>query len=62
MTNKKDIRDYNINDYNPTDQLILLKEICNTIYIARNISLSEQTIIDQLKRLDQLFRDKDNFN
>jgi hypothetical protein len=51
-----------INSNDSLNQLLLLKEICSKIYIARNISLSEDTIQEQLKRIDELFRDKDNYN
>lgn len=32
-------------------------EICNKIYIARNISMSQEKIIEQLKEIDKLFCD-----
>jgi 3-phosphoglycerate kinase len=51
-----------ITDYNLSDQLLILKAICNQIYIARNISLNNEIIEEQLRRIDSLFRDKDNFN
>lgn len=51
-----------ITDYDSLTQLLTLKAICNQIYIARNITLNTETIEEQLKKIDQLFRDKDNFN
>jgi len=52
----------NIEDFDTLNQLLILKEICYKIYIARNISLNEETIIEQLEKIDGLFRDKDNYN
>lgn len=51
-----------LQDFSPDEQLAILKDICNKIYIARNISLSNVTIIENLEEIDRLFRDKDNFN
>ena len=51
-----------INYYGSLDQLQILKDICNKIYIARNISLSEDTIHEMFRRIDILFRDKINLN
>jgi hypothetical protein len=51
-----------ITDYDSLNQLLILKAICNQIYIARNISMNNETIEECLKRIDSLFRDKDNFN
>lgn len=45
-----------INKYDCLDQLLILKEICNKIYIARNISLDNEGVIEQLKEIDNLFR------
>lgn len=56
------IKKQNIADYDSLNQLLILKAICNQIYIARNITLDASTIEEQLRKLDQLFRDKDNFN
>lgn len=36
--------------------------ICNRLYIARNISLSVEGVENCLKEIDNIFRDKDNFN
>jgi len=49
----------NINDpiYKNPDYLDYLdkcRRICNKIYIARNISLDDAAIIDQLKQIDKL--------
>lgn len=38
-------------------QLMTLKEICNKIYIARNISLNHESVLEQLKKIDKLFRE-----
>jgi hypothetical protein len=51
-----------INSNDSLNQLLILKEICGKIYIARNISLSEKTIQEQLAKIDELFRDKENLN
>lgn len=37
-------------------------DICRRIYISRNISLREDSIMQQLRRLDHLLRDRENFN
>lgn len=39
-----------------------LRDICNRLYIARNIALSVEGVENCLKEIDNLFRDKDNFN
>lgn len=51
-----------VNSYSSLEQLTILKDICNRIYIARNIALSQKSIIENLEKIDTLFRDKDNFN
>jgi hypothetical protein len=51
-----------LHDFPQEEQLAILKDICNKIYIARNISLSHNTIIENLEEIDRLFRDNDNFN
>lgn len=48
-----------INNYDSLKQLLILKEICNKIYIARNISLDNEGVIEQLELIDNLFRDSD---
>ena len=37
------------------------REICNKIYIARNITLDNNMIIKQLERIDYLLRDRNEF-
>jgi hypothetical protein len=51
-----------INKYDCLDQLLILKEICNKIYIARNISLDNDGVIEQLKEIDELFKENENYN
>jgi hypothetical protein len=51
-----------LQDFPSDEQLAILKDICNKIYIARNISLSHVTIIENLEEIDRLFRDNENFN
>lgn len=51
-----------ITDYPSLEQLTIMKDICNKIYIARNITMSSDTILEQMERIDVLFRDKSNFN
>jgi hypothetical protein len=51
-----------INDHNSLDQLLILKDLCNKIYIARNISLNNDDVIQQLELIDKLFKDQENFN
>ena len=46
-----------INKHNSLEQLLILKEICNKIYIARNISLDNEGVITQLELIDNLFRE-----
>jgi hypothetical protein len=48
-----------INKHDSLEQLLILKEICNKIYIARNISLDNEGVIEQLELIDNLFRDSD---
>lgn len=35
-------------------------DICGKIYIARNISLSEDSILEQLKEIDKLLRERNS--
>ena len=51
-----------IDKYNSINQLMILKDICNSMYIARNISMSEEIIVDNLEKIDKLFRDDENYN
>jgi len=48
-----------INNYNSLDQLLILKDLCNKIYIARNISLDNEGVISQLELIDNLFKESD---
>lgn len=57
---KKDLKE--IVNYPSLEQLLILKDICNRIYIARNITLSQDSVIDNLEKIDRLFRDRSNFN
>jgi hypothetical protein len=50
-----------IDKYNSLDQLMILKDICNRMYIARNITMSQDSIVDNLEKIDRLFRDE-NYN
>lgn len=43
-------------NYSSEQQLSILKDICNAIYIARNISLSQDCIVKELEKIDCLFR------
>ena len=60
VPDKKDLK--RIDKYNSLDQLMILKDICNRMYIARNITLSQDSIVDNLEKLDILFRDNENWN
>lgn len=51
-----------IHKYDSLTQLSILKRICNSIYIARNITLSQDSIVDNLEKIDKLFRDDKNYN
>lgn len=48
-----------ISTYDSLTQLSILKDICNRIYIARNISLNNDTILSELERIDTLFRERE---
>lgn len=50
-----------IHRYDSTTQLLKLKEVCNKIYIARNISLSQSGVIEQLEVIDSLFSSDDGY-
>jgi|LauGreSBDMM110SN_4_FD.fasta_scaffold610292_2 hypothetical protein len=45
-----------IHHYTPEEKLFLLDSICAVIYIARNISLSQETMLDCLAKIDRLYR------
>lgn len=53
---------YNMEDYLPiheyteSEGYLIMKTILNKIYIARNITLNESAIIEQLKNIDKLMR------
>ena len=59
VPDKKDLK--RIDKYDSLTQLMILKDICNRMYIARNITLSQDSIVDNLEKLDRLFRDE-NYN
>ena len=50
-----------IDKYDSLTQLMILKDVCNRIYIARNITMSQDSMIDNLEKIDRLFRDE-NYN
>lgn len=53
----------NITDYTDKEQLQILRDICGRIYIARNIALRQDVILNELSKIDKLFRDNsENFN
>jgi len=45
-----------IHQYTQEERLFLLDSICATMYIARNISLSQETMLDCFAKLDRLYR------
>ena len=59
VPDKKDLK--RIDKYDSLTQLMILKDICNRMYIARNITMSQDSIIDSLEKIDRLFRDE-NYN
>ena len=44
-----------IHEYSKEEQLLLLDGICARIYIARNISMHHQAILDELSKIDKLY-------
>jgi len=42
--------------YEERERLFLLDQICAEIYIARNISMDQKTILDNFARIDTLYR------
>jgi len=42
--------------------LLDCKDICNQIYIARNISMNNDSILDSLKKIDTLMRENNSYN
>ena len=59
VPDKKDLK--RIDKYDSLTQLMILKDVCNRIYIARNITMSHDSMIDNLEKIDRLFRDE-NYN
>ncbi len=45
-----------IHEYTSEERLFLLDRICAEIYIARNISMDQKTILDNLVKIDKLYR------
>lgn len=45
-----------IHEYTSEERLFLLDRICAEIYIARNISMDQKTILDNLERIDKIYR------
>ena len=44
-----------IHEYSKEEQLLMLDSICAKIYIARNISMNHQAILDELSKIDKLY-------
>lgn len=44
-----------IHEYTKEEQLLMLDSICAKIYIARNISMDRQSILDELSKIDKLY-------
>lgn len=42
--------------------LLDCRDICNQIYIARNISMNNDSILDSLKKIDALMRENNSYN
>ena len=62
MTTVPDIKDLKrIDEYDSATQLKILTDICNRIYIATNITMSQNSMIDNLNKINRLFRDE-NYN
>ncbi len=59
VPDKKDLK--RIDKYDSLTQLMILKDICSRMYIARNITMSQDSMIDNLEKIDRLFRDE-NYN
>ncbi len=47
-----------IENYTQAQMLVILLDICNSIYIARNITMDNDAVMDNLKKIDRLFRDE----
>jgi len=37
------------------EQRLILLDICRNIYLARNVSLSDEIILEEMEKLDRLF-------
>ena len=62
MTTVPDIKDLKrIDAYDSATQLKILTDICNRIYIATNITMSQDSMIENLNKINRLFRDE-NYN
>jgi hypothetical protein len=44
-----------MNEYTKEEQLRMLDSICAKIYIARNISMDHQSILDEFSKIDKLY-------
>lgn len=42
-------------DVSCEEQRLILLDICRNIYLARNVSLSNEIILEEMKKLDRLF-------
>lgn len=45
-----------IHNYSPEERLVLLTHICHQIFIARNISMNQEVILENLQKIDTLFK------
>lgn len=45
-----------IYDFNSDEQRTIMLDICNRIYMCRNITLSNEGVLEELKKIDCLFR------
>jgi hypothetical protein len=62
MSTVPDIKDLKrIEEYDSATQLKILTNICNRIYIATNITMSQDSMIENLNKINRLFRDE-NYN
>ena len=59
IPDKKDLK--RIDEYDSATQLKILTDICNRIYIATNITMSQDSMIENLNKINRLFRDE-NYN
>lgn len=49
-------------EFTNPEQLRILKEICNKIFICRNVTNDSFQLIEQLQEIDRLFKDTENYN